>query len=60
MSCVTITTVVRRCCSHARELASHFLARDRVERAERFIHEKDRRVRRQRTCQTHTLALASG
>ena len=34
-------------------------ARDRVDRAERLVHEHDRRVRRERACETDALALAA-
>ena len=36
-----------------------FPSRHRVERAERFVHEKDGRIGSERPCHAHTLSLAA-
>ena len=52
--------VVRSCCLSARELAAHFRARDRIERAERFVHQQNRRIDGERACQADALPLPAG
>ena len=50
----------RSCASsrlNARELAPHLGARDRIERAERLVHQQDRRIGRQRARQADALTL---
>ena len=44
---------------NAAELAVHFRARDRIERAERLVHQQDRRVARQRARHADALTLAA-
>jgi len=43
-----------------REFAAHFRARDRIERAERFVHQQNWRIDRECSCQAHALPLATG
>ena len=42
------------------ELLLNFCPGQRIERAERFVHQEDGRVGRQRSCHANSLALASG
>ena len=43
----------------AGELAADLRARDRIERAERFVHQQDRRIDRQRAREADALPLSA-
>ena len=57
MSCVTKMIVLRSSCWMPQELLLETRARDRVERAERLVHEHHRRVGGQRAGEPDALAL---
>ena len=59
MSWVTKTTVLRTLRLQAQELVLQPLAVDRVDRAERLVHQHQRRVGRQRPGHADALALAA-
>ena len=59
-SWVTKITVLRDLAMQAAELRLQAKARDRVERAERLVHQQHRRVGRERACEPDPLALAAG
>ena len=59
MSCVTMTTVFRTLRLDAAELAVQLRARDRIERAERLVHQQDRRIGGQRARDADALPLAA-
>ena len=58
-SCVTKTTVFRALLQ-SEKFALQFRARDGIERAERLVHKKDRRVGGETTRDAHTSALTAG
>ena len=60
MSWVTKTIVLRISRLQAQELVLQPLAVDRVDRAERLVHEHQRRVDRERAGDADALALAAG
>ena len=60
MSCVTKTTVFADLLLQAEELVLQPRADDRVDRAERLVHQHQRRVRRERAREADALALAAG
>ena len=60
MSCVTNTTVFLTFVLQAQELVLQARAVDRVDRAERLVHQHQRRVGRQRARDADALALAAG
>ena len=57
MSCVTMTTVFRTRCWIAAKLRVQLCTRERIERAERLVHQQDRRIDRQRPRDPDPLAL---
>ena len=57
--CVTNTTATPSCCPDSAELHLHELARLRVERGERLVHEQDLRLERQRAGQADALLHAA-
>ena len=59
MSCVTKTTVFRTSLVQAQELVLEPVASDRVDRAERLVHQHQRRVGGQRAGEADALALAA-
>ena len=59
MSCVTMTIVLRTCRLDAAELAVQLAAGDRIERAERLVHQQNRRIGRERARHADALALAA-
>ena len=60
MSCVTKTTVLRSSLLQAQELVLQPGAHDRVDRAERLVHQHQRGVRGKRAGEADALALAAG
>ena len=60
MSCVTKTTVFRTSCCRRRNSSWSRVAHDRVDRAERLVHQHQRRVRGERARKADALALAAG
>ena len=60
MSCVTMTIVLRTRGLDAPELAVQLAARDRIERAERLVHQQDRRIGRERARHADALPLPAG
>ena len=59
MSWVTSTTVFCTRCLDAPELAVHLAPGDRVERAERFVHQENRRIGGEGPGHTHSLTLST-
>ena len=57
MSCVTKTTVFRTSCCRRQELVLQARAHDRVDRAERLVHQHQRRVGGERAREADALAL---
>ena len=58
-SCVTSTTVLRRRVFKARNSSCRRRAGDRIERAERLVHQHDRRIGGERAGEADALALAA-
>ena len=60
MSCVTMMTVAAQPILNAAELDVQLGARERIERAERLVHQENRRIGRQRARDADALPLSAG